>query len=222
MADMKGLTTLGLLTSVALALAALVGAPTAAATSTFTSSGSGVNVTSTNPPIQYHVFILESEAECEEVTFTGQTTGASSETLTLKPTYKKCKAFGFANATVTTGTCSYTFKAATDAGGSATMSLSGCADATKGIQIEVNVPFIAKCVVDMPHQSISGLVHYTNKTPTVTTMDIEFDMTAIGGIMYDVTTSTGACPLTTGTKGAGGYYGVSTVTAADNNITWSA
>jgi len=215
---MRNIRMLGLLAVSATALTAFVGTSSASA-STFTFGGAGVRLTTETT--ENHAFTVEgSKVECEEVSFEGESTGAASETQTFTPATKKCKAFGFATATVTTGSCRYTFKAATT-GEHATVSLGNCADATKGIQIEVNVPFIAKCVVDTPHQTITGAAHYHNKTPTGTTMAVELTFTKTG-VMNDVTVSTGACPLKVGTNSTGAYTGKSTVTASDGNVTWSA
>jgi len=219
---MKNIKMFGLLAVSAMALIAFVGTSSASAVSTFTSSGAGVKISSSGVPVENHVFTVEGSAvECEEIEFKGETTGASAETQTVTPTYKKCKAFGFANATVTTGTCSFTFKAATDGAGMATVNLSNCANSTEGIKIDVNAPFVARCIVDVPHQSVASAVSYTNSTPTPSTMDVTVNVTA-SGIMNDVTTSTGLCPLKVGTNSTGAYTGKSTVTSADNNITWSA
>jgi len=211
---MRNMKMLGLLAISAMALVAFVGTSSASAAAKFTAEKAG-NALSTTL-VENHVFTVEGSAvECEEIAFNGETEGTATESQTVAPSYKKCKAFGFASATVNTGTCKFTFKAATDEASMATVNLSGCADATKGIQIEVNVPFVAKCVVDVPHQSISSAVGYTNGAGNVT---VKATATSV---MNDVTTSTGLCPLKVGTNSTGAYNGASSVSAA-GGVQWDA
>jgi len=216
---MNNIKTLGLLVVSAMALTAFAGTTAASATSLFTMGGAGQPFTTTT--LSGPTFEIEgSKVECEEETLTGETEGVATESLTLSPSYKKCKAFGFANATVTAGTCKFTFKSSTDGAGMATVNLYNCENATKGIQIDVNVPFITRIIVDIPHQSMSSAVSYTNTTPTGTTMSVDLNMTATG-LMNDVTTCTGPCPLQVGTNSTGTYFKVKRVTPS-GGITWSA
>lgn len=218
---MKNLKMLGPLLFSALALVALVGSSTASATpATFTASGGGEALSATISLENFKFTVEGSTAECEEASMAGETTGTSSEFLTFAPVLKKCKAFGFTSGvTVTVGSCHITLEAGTTQG-HANTPLSNCSDSTKGIQIDVNVPFVSRCTVDIPNQQISRAVSYTNKTPTPTTMDFEIKFTATG-VMNDVTTSTGLCPLKIGTNSTGAIHGQATVTSAAGNITHS-
>jgi hypothetical protein len=219
---MRNMKILGLLVVSAMALVAFVGTSSASATA-FTAGGAGEALKHTL--VEDHVFtITGAEVECETVNFTGTTTGTSAASQLVVPSYDNCEAFGFAGADVIENGCEFTFNAATTAGSTdATALLHGCgsesaADKTKGIQISVVVPFFATCVVDVPQQSVAKAVHYTNNG----TKAVNIDVTATE-VMADVTTSTGFCPLTTGThSGANGgkYDGESTVTTT-NGVQYS-
>jgi hypothetical protein len=213
---MRNIKMLGLLVVSAMALVAFVGTSSASATA-FTAGGAGETLNDTT--LEDHVFtVTGAEVECETIDFVGTTTGVSAETQTVSPAYDDCEAFGFAEAQVVENGCDYTFKSATTGSpGHATVNVEGCTDKTKGIQISVNVPFFATCVADVPEQSVDTAVRYTNLSPGV-----RIDVTA-KGIMADVTTSTGFCPLTTGThSGANGgeYKGASSVNTT-KGVTYS-
>jgi len=207
---MRNIKMLGLLAVSAMASAALIGASPASG-AYFTAEFKAGSTLSTSL-VENHVFTVEgSKVECEEIGFEGFVESNQAQSQVVYPSYKKCKAFGFANATVkpSSALCRFEFRAATDGAGMATVRLFGCLEAeTKGIQIEVNIPFIAKCLVDVPEQSVASAVGYSN--PTGTSVRVKATAT---GIMNDVTTSTGACPLKVGTNSTGAYTGASDVTA---------
>jgi PII-like signaling protein len=210
---------LGMLGATALALVSFLGTSSASAAAQFTAGGAGETL-STNT-IEQHVFtITGGDVECDTTSFTGTSFGKEASEQTLTPTYAGCEAFGFAGAIVSTNGCEFALKAGTS-GEHATLALAGCGsgtaeDKTKGIQISLEVPFFATCIVDIPEQSIEKAVRYSNAAGG---MNIEFTMSKM---MTDVTTSIGFCPLTTGThSGASGgtYEGESRVLAAGGTIT---
>jgi hypothetical protein len=202
---MKKIKTLGLLAASALALVAFVGTPSASAAA-FTTGGAGETFTSTM--ITDHIFELTGgQIECNTVEFKGSSTGASAAEITLTPVYDECVSFEFENE-IEENTCEITLKAATTGEpGHATVSLHSCENKTVGMGFSIHVPFFATCIVDFPEQSISTATRYSNLEPGGGRVDITAD-----SIMFDVTTSTGFCPLTTGThSGANGgsYTGAS-------------
>jgi hypothetical protein len=218
---MKSTKTLWLLAVVAMTLLGLQAAPAASAAAKFTAGGVELfNMTSFN----HELTVTGSTVDCENVLFSGSTTGSSFAEQTVGPTYPIwCTAFGFAEAVVSSNGCETTFKASTSIE-RATVSLNGCgtgtaADKTKGIQISVVVPFFATCVVDVPEQSIERAAHYTNFGSNTIEIGI-----FVGGVMTDVTTSTGFCPLTTGThSGANGAtLSAEIIWGSANGVKWDA
>jgi hypothetical protein len=210
---MRNIKMLGMLAVSAMALAAFVGTTSAMAEKpgTFTFSKVGEELQHTE--LENHILAYTgAETDCATIDFNGVTSSKTEQVVV--PSYKECEAFGFAEAVVDTDSCVYTFNATTtDTPGHAAVNLSDCSNATRGIQISVNVPFFATCVVDIPEQSIDRAVRYTN----VNAKSLRVDWTA-SNIMLDVTTSTGFCPLTTGThSGAdgGSYKGASTFTTTN-------
>jgi hypothetical protein len=209
---MRKIRMFGLLAVSAMALAAFVGSSPASAAE-FTSGGAESLGETTN---ENHVFALTNgAAECENTELTGSTSAASSTELLLNPTFTECEMFGFANGDVIENGCDFTLKAETTGSpGYATLNLHGCSDKTKGIQLLVEVPFFATCLVDIPEQSIPAAVRYSEPTGSSVRAQI------IGSkIMADVTISTGFCTtiLETGTHvGDIGaiYTGISTFTTS--------
>jgi hypothetical protein len=217
---MRNIKMLGLLAVAAMAMVAFVGTTSAAAEKpgTFTTGGPGEELQHTE--LENHVLSFTgSELDCETIDFNGTSTGASAAEMSVTPVYSNCESFGFAEAEVHENNCTFRYKATTTGTpGHATVLLHNCIEKTKGIQITVHVPFFATCVVDIPEQSIDTAVRYTN----VNAKSVRVDWTA-SKIMFDVTTSTGFCPLTTGThSGANGanYKGASTFTTT-NGIQYS-
>jgi len=51
--------------------------------------------------------------ECENVSYLGSMTGTTNSTISVKPSYSECTAFGFAGATVSTNGCEYVLFAET-------------------------------------------------------------------------------------------------------------
>jgi hypothetical protein len=212
---------LGLLAVSMLALIASVGPSSASAAAQFT-AGDAERFLSTTTVEDHLLSVTGAEVDCESTGFFWMESEKKAPEQTLLPSYENCDAFGFAEAIVDTNGCELVLKAETS-GEHGGLVLTGCGtgtaeDKTKGIQIEVNVPFFAKCVVDVPEQSIEKAVRYTNSGGGV---NIKFTMS---NIMLDVTTSTGFCPLTTGTHsgGKGGdYVGESRLVALNTFFIWS-
>ena len=217
---MRNIKMLGLLAVAAMALLAFVGTSAASATSTFT-AGSEPEAISTSK-VENHVFTLTGASmTCGVTAFTGETTGPSASGQVVAPSYAECITAGFTADVVENG-CEYESKAETDGANMATVRVFGCDDETKGIQIVVNNIF-AKCTIDMPEQSIASAVGYANTTPEGRPMAVDVEVTATG-IMADVTTSSGLCPLETGTHEGGNgasYTGVQSMTT-EGGVTWSA
>jgi hypothetical protein len=216
---MRNIKMLGLLVVSAMALAAFMGTSLASAETAgkFTTGGPGENIV--HSETANHVFeITGATVDCETTNFTGTTTGKEQTKQTVSPSYNGCEAFGFAEAEIHENGCELTFTATTTGvTGHADVHVEGCgtgtsADKTKGIQITVVVPFFATCIVDVPEQTVGTAVRYSE-----TTKPINISVTA-SKVMADVTTSTGFCPLTTGThsgENGGKYTGGSSVTTAN-------
>jgi hypothetical protein len=200
---MRTMKMLGLLIVSAMVLVAAVGTSSASAVATFTAGEVGRPLSSS--VVEEHAFRLEGlEWACKETTFAGSTEGTETISQLVSPTYKGCK-LPETDFTVTmnTGSCKYRFDAETSGEpGHATLKLIDCENMTKGMQMEVNIPFTMRCVVDMPLQWIRAL-RYSNGsgsyTVTATTTEL----------MASVTTSTGLCPVEVGTYVNGEYSGAS-------------
>jgi hypothetical protein len=214
---MRNIWRFGRLAGVTVALMAFAGTSSAMAVGTFTASESG-EALSEFPLLIYQFTFTDAIVECETAEFVGVTEGKSYKEQTLHPAFSKCEGFGFAEANVIENGCEFTLKSTTDENEMATFSLNGCTDSTKGIQFEVNVPFFAKCVVDTPEQSIASAISYLN-------VAFNIDVRFFGSeIMFDATTSTGFCPLSTGTHSgtSGGHIGGESRIGSDfGSFTWS-
>jgi hypothetical protein len=198
---MKQIKILGLLALAALVMSAFVG--TAASTaSKFTAGKVGAKLNESTV-WSHTVSITGTNLSCSEITFAGSTEALEKETLTLKPTYSNCTAFGF-NATVNTFGCSYTFSA------NGSVTLSGCA--AGGITVTVSNAF-AKCVAVIPHQTFIG-VFYKNGFG----LYIGFN----SFLSDEVKESTGLCPLTVGKHSNASYTGESNMLAEGTYISWDA
>jgi hypothetical protein len=206
---MRKIRMLGLLVVAAMAFGAFTGAASAGAAS-FTADEA--NEVMSTESVSEHVFSIEgSEVKCAPggVSFSGKTAGKSYEQQNMwAASIGSCTAFGFSSSFVSTNLCQFEFKAATS-GSHATVRQHSCYDATKGVQIDVNIPFIARCIVDIPEQSIANAVSYSNITSEM--IRVKFTATKI---MNDITTSTGFCPLKVGTNSTGTWTGESTWTSA--------
>lgn len=208
---MKSIKTLGLLAVAAMAIAAFVGTSSASAAAKFTTSQQGASLSETT--LEEHIFtVTNQQVKCDVITMSGTTAASGSTTQTVQPTYESCEAFGF-TATVNTAGCSFTFAAATNAENHASATLSGCT--AGGITITVNIPFIAKCKVEVKNQTVTG-INYSN-----TASDIDVTVTA-KGIHAEVTEDSGACPLSLGTHTDSTYTGKSTVQAEGATISHDA
>jgi hypothetical protein len=199
---MKHIKTLGLLALGALALAAFVGATSAAAATSFTASVTGRNLIET--PLEKHVFTTTGvTTSCNSVTYTGKTEGTASGGLgfthttgRVSPTFTECTVFGF-SALVTNNGCTLVLLAV----GSAEISPSTCT-----LTILVENAF-ATCHVEITGgQTVGGLI-YANKEGKH--IDVTINSS---GIKSHVTKSSGFCPLTVGTHKST-YQGKSTVGA---------
>lgn len=94
------------------ALSAFVAQGASASPLTVEGLGGGTNVFFTGDQgTTGHVFSTPNgSVTCTEVSFSAKSTeGATIKELTITPSYKKCTAFGFATAHVTTNGCTYTF-----------------------------------------------------------------------------------------------------------------
>jgi hypothetical protein len=200
---MSYLKKIGPIVAVVMALAAFAGVASASAAE-FHASASGTSLNGTQTTS--HVFSTQgNEVTCETATFSGSTEGTSSPTQKMAPTYSGCTAFGFAGATVNTEGCKYNFHA------SGTVDLESC---TAGfINITVNVPLFAKCVVHVPNQTGINGQTYTNQSPR-TSLVVGTKSTNVSST---VVTSTGLCPLSTGAA-TSSYTGTTKVTPASGEI----
>jgi hypothetical protein len=219
---MKNIRTLGLVAVAAIAIVAFVGT-SAASAAKFTAGGT--EALFTNTIADHAIDITGAEVECETVSFSGTAWAGETSILTMSPSYSKCKAFGFAEASILANGCELYFYAETEFfSNHAIGNIDGCGDGStgavmKGIQVSVNVPFFATCLVDLPEQAIGGAVHYTNIGGAGIAVDFTMEW-----INADVTTSTGFCPLTTGSHTGvnGADYDGSTGVSTAKGFQWDA
>jgi hypothetical protein len=111
--------------------------------------------------------------KCEVLKFDGTTQTKTSTTVTIRPTFEKCKLSG-ENALVTMNGCDFGFHVLNEEGFKGTMDIE-CPDTV----IEVEVPF---CTVTIPEQTGLGSVKYTNEGEA-TTRAVVFDL-SLNGIKY--------------------------------------
>jgi hypothetical protein len=131
--------------------------------------------------------------------FDGTTNSKTSTTVTLRPTFEKCK-FGAENALVTMNGCDSPFHVgANEEDFTGTMDIE-CPDTV----VEIDLPF---CTVTIPEQTGLGSVKYTNEGAT-TTRAVVFDI-ALSGIEY--TEHGFLCANETVATSNGGFVGQATV-----------
>lgn len=221
---MKHIKILGLLAVAAMAVAAFVGTTAASAEipGAFTTNKTNKKIETIK--VTEHTFtITGSNVNCNKISFAGFSPATeTSREATATPKYEECTAFGFANATVDTEGCHYTFTDTTTGNPASTsethasVHLSTC---TKGgATITVNIPFIAKCKVFIPNQEIKDAVHYENKTTgTMTTVQVNATAKTIEAKVQE---STGSCPLTVATHTNASYTGSQLVEVVEGNISY--
>ncbi|HKF83157.1 MAG TPA: hypothetical protein VKB23_09375 [Solirubrobacterales bacterium] len=200
---MNYLKKIGLIAAAVAAMMAFVGASSASAAEFHTNT---VGATLHGTQSGSHVFTVQgSKVTCEVASFSGKTAALTTASQTMTPKYEKCTAFGFANAEVNMNGCHYVFYA------------NGTVDfiCPAGKFATIKVPtFFGSCHVDIFGSNGLKSVSYTNaadkKTLTV--------HAAVKGIPYNVTTSSGGCPLTTGEGTNSEYTGTTTVTAGGATI----
>jgi hypothetical protein len=166
------------------------------------------------------------EVKCAVSHYDGTLTGASS-TLTVKPTYTTCTAFGFAEATVNTEECHYLFHATEHVAPTFRAHVDVVCPAGQSIKI-----IAGKCKAEVKAQTGLTTVDITNMAgiaPTVSDLTIKATLgkgKEAGGngkegpIAYTVTEDGFLCPFNgTGAK-TGGEYTMKeylTVTAGTGN-----
>lgn len=153
-----------------------------------------------------HELILQgSKTTCGIAEISGETVAATAKSQTVSAKYANCTAFGLP-VEISMNGCDYVFK-------------------TEGGVMDLNCPpgamvtlrstsFFGTCHVDIfPKTGING-ISYTNsadkKSFTIHTASTNLD--------YNVTTSTGVCPLTVGSGTNAGYTGTTTVTAGGATV----
>jgi len=101
---------LGLAITAIIALGALVVEPAAAVPLTVEGGASGTTFYTGDQDNSSHEFVTPAgTVKCTTAVFTGSSTGASVNELTLAPSYSGCTAFGFAGTDVKVNGCTYTF-----------------------------------------------------------------------------------------------------------------
>jgi hypothetical protein len=206
---MKHFKTLGLLVLAILALVAAFSTVSASA-SEFTMSKGGLKFNETTLK-KHTLYVTGSAAACTNVTFEGQTSGTTSTSEAVIPTFSNCTAFGFA-ANVTVTTCKLTF----GANGTVTLANTHTEPADPcSIHITVDNVF-AHCKVTLTEQSIASAVSYSNGPNN----DIILKANSAANVSDHVTESTGLCPLTAGTHTNAHWEGESALEAVGGTITF--
>lgn len=176
--------TLGLAVVAVLAMSAMI-AQAAQAAPFFHSEASSTTLEGTQ--IGEQKFVTSGgTVKCTTATFTGSQSGTTVTTVTLKPVYSGCTAFGFAGASVdTSGTgheCGYLFHMVENSSPPTATADVECNAA--GEDITVTVPGLG-CTVHIPQQT--GLKHIVfSNTETGSKRDIDANVT-IEGIKYNET-----------------------------------
>jgi hypothetical protein len=202
----RNLKTLGVALCAVLALSVVVASAASAANftaSSYSTTGTGES------KLGNDTFTTEAgTVECKSH-FQG-TLAASSTTLTVNAKYTECKAFGFASATVTMGTCDYKFKEA-----SAVVSDKSTAKAdvvcTGAEIIKISA---STCKATVGAQSPGGTVSITNNT-AAGDVSVQANFT---GINYTVTEDGFLCPFNgTGAKTGATYVQHEAITFDSTN-----
>jgi hypothetical protein len=184
------------------ALFVTVVAPTGAIAAQFHTSATSASLKGTQA--SENVFTVQGEkVSCKSMTWAGtspagETTFSSME---FTPTYAECTAFGFSGSLVEMDGCKYKTKA------NSTVDLV-CPSGHK-MTIMVSVPFIATCSVDVPPQTNLVNLNYVNNGAQSIISLVMF----LSNVDYEVTQSTGLCPLSVASATNGSYSGQVSLTA---------
>ena len=203
------LKTLGVALVAVLALSAMVAS--AASAKQYTAASYPTTGTATSA-LGNDVFTTEGgTVECASH-FEGTLTAASN-TLTVKPTYTGCKAFGFVEAKVEMGNCDYLFttptKTATDV-----YTIQADVRCTSGT-IKV---IASSCEITIGEQNPGGHVIATLDTNTPATPNDVTVQATVTGINYTVVKDGFLCPFNgTGAKAGGTYSQKAAITFASTN-----
>jgi hypothetical protein len=191
----RNLKVLGLALVAVLAMSVMVAS--AASASQYTGSAYPTTGTGSNTAGKETFTTPGGTVQCDSH-FVG-TLAAASSTLTVTPTYTKCVAFGFLNATVNFNGCDYLFHAgASKGGGVYDNSADIVCPAGKGpVTITAGT-----CVVDVPAQTNLKNVKTTNLAGGTVTVEPN-----VTGITMNVTTDGFGCPFPGTGHYTGSYHG---------------
>jgi hypothetical protein len=174
----------------------------------FTAGATGASL-SAKTLVDHQFTITSSKADCEETSLSGVTTGIFNgskyvnTSLTVTPSYSKCKAFGVAVSITNVGNkCKFTL----EADESMDIFGAGCE-----LVLEADYFYLGCKVVMGPNQDIPLAVSYTNGSGDLV---MHFHATPIEA---EVTESWGLCPIDKGWHTVV-YSGESTVTAASTTL----
>jgi hypothetical protein len=140
------------------------------------------------------------EFKCETIKYVGTQGPFTSETLTLKPIFEKCK-FGAENATVTVNGCAFLFHLAHEEPFEAFMDI----ECPAGEKLVIHTP---GCSTTIPPQNGLKNVTFTNEGE-MNTRALKIDLNVEG---IDYIEHGGACANETVTTTNGTYVGLATVT----------
>jgi len=203
----RNLKTLGVALCAVLALTAVVASAASAAKYTaasYPTTGTGES------PVGNDTFKTEAgTVECKSH-FEGTLTEASA-TLTVKPTYTNCRAFGFLEASVEMNGCHYQFTEATFTTADEFHAVVHFLCTTSATKTKVKA---GTCELEIGEQSPGGVVNITNNTAAG---DVSVKA-AVTGIKYTVTQDGFGCPFGgTGAKEGGTYTQDAAVTFDSTN-----
>jgi hypothetical protein len=153
-----------------------------------------------------HVMQIEGkQLSCATVQFTGTSDpSGASEKQEVAPAYSNCTAFGLTTVTVKTTGCRFVLYANTSQA-----DLKSCTAGTGAITVLATGGF-ATCEVEIRNQTGFNKISYGNMDPkTEFTVQMNSD-----NALFEITKSTGLCPLKkAGTQGFGQYVGLTGVQA---------
>jgi hypothetical protein len=200
------LTKISLALAAVLAVSAVAASAAMAAPESFRSTSSPVNLLGEQTTGVNHVFTLDGQkVECNKAVFqkSSLTTPATSIP-GVSAAYSECTAFGFVNAEVNMGTCTYTFLQPNSLVGKVGI-FCGAESGGKKPFIKIRASFLgstceAQVSQNATNESLSKL-EYKNNGTTV-------DVTAnVSGISVNKTADSGACPLSGTGAGTATYTG---------------
>jgi hypothetical protein len=146
---------------------------------------------------------------CNEATYEGIQSGATSNTVTVTPKYTECTAFGFVNATIHTNGCRYVFDADTNAEGFTDVTID-CSEPTEGGTTHQRAITVTafNCWVTVGSQTTGNGIKYAN-TGSGASRDVDVSV-SLTGITYTQHSKTfPGC--SNGTFNNGSYTGAATV-----------